>query len=102
MDRVASDRVAGNAYLGGYVAGLSLSGGDPYEGEIIPIHRVVKLMGSAALYATVSASFAVEQLGLPVLSTENFDSSEGLWNDDRPKRRLDELRERVKCEAIRG
>lgn len=48
-----TDTSAGNAFLGGYVAGLSLSGGDPYE---------------AALYATVSASFVVEQFGLPSLT----------------------------------
>lgn len=48
---VRADSPAGNAYLGGLIAGLHFSGDDAYE---------------AALYATVSASFTVEQRGLAV------------------------------------
>lgn len=32
------DKVAGNSYLGGYAAGLHLSGGDPYEGQSSRFH----------------------------------------------------------------
>lgn len=46
--------IAGNAFLGGFIAGLSASNGDQYE---------------AALYGTVSASFIVEQIGLPKVET---------------------------------
>nr|XP_019007751.1 pfkB family carbohydrate kinase superfamily protein [Kwoniella pini CBS 10737]OCF46532.1 pfkB family carbohydrate kinase superfamily protein [Kwoniella pini CBS 10737] len=68
---------AGNSFLGGFVAGLSLANGDPYE---------------AVLHGTVSASFVVQQFGLPILS-----SIEGVerWNDDSPQSRLEELRKRL-------
>lgn len=49
-----ADVTGGNAYLGGFIAGLNASNGDPYE---------------AALYGTISASFTVEQIGLPRLYT---------------------------------
>jgi len=65
---------AGNSFLGGLAAGIILSG-DMYE---------------AALHATVSASFVIEQEGLPVVT---FTPTEA-WNEDQPSRRLDALRER--------
>lgn len=34
---IVTNDIAGNAYLGGYAAGLHLSGGDPYEGESLSI-----------------------------------------------------------------
>jgi sugar/nucleoside kinase (ribokinase family) len=84
---------AGNAFLGGYIAGLSHSSGDPYE---------------AALYATVSASFVVEQMGLPVLLTpsptprptaeqgnQGPSSGSERWNGDSPWNRLEALRARL-------
>ncbi|WWD07152.1 hypothetical protein V865_005249 [Kwoniella europaea PYCC6329] len=68
---------AGNSFLGGYCAGLSLTNNDPYE---------------ALLYGTVSASFVIEQFGLPTLTR-----SDGIekWNDDSPQKRLEILRRRV-------
>lgn len=71
---------AGNSFLGGYVAGLSLTN-DPYE---------------ALLYATVSSSFVVEQFGLPLLMdcTDPL-TSEEIWNADTPSRRLKELKRRL-------
>jgi hypothetical protein len=30
---ITTNETAGNSYLGGYAAGLHLSGGDPYEGK---------------------------------------------------------------------
>lgn len=47
----------------------------------------------ATLYAAVSASFTIEQEGLPKLANpaEGAES----WNDDSPKRRLEELRARL-------
>lgn len=48
--------IGGNAYIGGFIAGLSATDGDAYE---------------AALSGTISASFVVEQIGLPKL-TLNF------------------------------
>ncbi|KAF8204950.1 Ribokinase-like protein [Pholiota molesta] len=63
---------AGNSFLGGFAAGMVLSDGD---------------VNAATLHATVSASFIIEQQGLPVLS-------EGLWNGDSPLRRLEILKKR--------
>ena len=45
---------------------------------------------TAVLHASVSASFVIEQEGLPAMT---FEPSEG-WNRDQPSRRLDVLRER--------
>ncbi|KAF8665739.1 hypothetical protein AX16_000187 [Volvariella volvacea WC 439] len=67
---------AGNSFLGGLAAGLELTGGDIFE---------------ATLYASISASFTIEQAGLPILS----DRTQSWWNDDSPLTRLEELRKRV-------
>jgi hypothetical protein len=45
---------------------------------------------AATLYASISASFVIEQEGLPVMSGELAET----WNGDDPFRRLDILRER--------
>ncbi|KAF8639802.1 hypothetical protein AX17_001061 [Amanita inopinata Kibby_2008] len=67
---------AGNGFLGGLAAGLLLTKQNMIE---------------ATLYASVSASFIIEQEGLPVLSPE------GTWNNDSPQRRLEVLRKRIGC-----
>ncbi|RXK39382.1 hypothetical protein M231_03335 [Tremella mesenterica] len=72
---------AGNAFLGGYVAGLYLSNDDHYEGE-------------TALYATVSASFIVQQFGLPILEPGTHHRPER-WNGETPAARLKSLRART-------
>ncbi|KAG1832922.1 Ribokinase-like protein [Suillus variegatus] len=68
---------AGNSFLGGLAAGLSITNGNVYE---------------AALYASVSASFTVQQLGLPHLTVGSNGVEE--WNQDSPHRRLEALRQR--------
>ncbi|KAH7887944.1 Ribokinase-like protein [Phlebopus sp. FC_14] len=68
---------AGNSFLGGLAAGLVLADRDIYE---------------AAFYASVSASFAIEQGGLPSL-TVRPESGVEEWNVDVPQRRLDALRQ---------
>ncbi|ODN92057.1 pfkB family carbohydrate kinase superfamily protein [Cryptococcus wingfieldii CBS 7118] len=83
-DRENSKRVkdvtgAGNSFLGGYVAGLHLSD-NPYE---------------AALYATVSSSYVVEQFGLPSLTGADAVTGEEGWNSDNPSRRLRHLKKRL-------
>ncbi|WVR08771.1 hypothetical protein IAU60_005829 [Kwoniella sp. DSM 27419] len=75
-DRVKDVTGAGNSFLGGYVAGLSLTN-DPYE---------------ASLYATVSASFTVEQFGIPSLDSQE---SGERWNGETPHDRLEDLRRRA-------
>ncbi|KAK1228911.1 hypothetical protein PQX77_008069 [Marasmius sp. AFHP31] len=79
---------AGNSFLGGLAAGLDIADGDIYEGECVSsaiLYLSIDHQISASLYATVSASFAIQQGGLPVFS-------EGLWNQDSPSRRLDVLK----------
>ncbi|OCH94244.1 Ribokinase-like protein [Obba rivulosa] len=73
---------AGNSFLGGLAAGLLVTSGDVFK---------------ATLYATVSASFVVEQAGLPVLTrvTDNDGTVHELWNGDSPERRLKELQKRL-------
>lgn len=83
---------AGNAFCGGFAAGLVESGcGDVVE---------------AAMYGTVSASFTVEQVGTPRLVARAGDDgtvdgrrhvTDEKWNDGpTPGARLDELRRRLK------
>jgi len=69
---------AGNSFLGGLAAGLVLENGDMFQ---------------AAFYASVSASFTIEQQGLPSLSV-NSESGVEEWNGDSPRRRLEALRQR--------
>ncbi|KAI0721829.1 Ribokinase-like protein [Cerioporus squamosus] len=79
---------AGNSFLGGLGAGLVLSDGDVRE---------------ATLFATVSASYTIEQEGLPRLSqvsNENGDVSE-VWNGDSPHRRLQVLRDRLAAKGTK-
>ncbi|KAI0356585.1 Ribokinase-like protein [Trametes cingulata] len=74
---------AGNSFLGGLAAGLVLANGD---------------VRKATLYATVSASFTIEQEGLPRLTgTSNVKGEQQLeeWNGDSPHRRLRELQDRL-------
>jgi len=70
-DKVVDVTGAGNAFLGGFAAGLQLSEGDIYQ---------------AALYGSISASFIIEQAGLP-LCTKDGDGKL-LWNGESPQKRL--------------
>ncbi|KAJ7781450.1 Ribokinase-like protein [Mycena metata] len=67
---------AGNSFLGGLAAGLLLEGGDIYK---------------ATFHASVSASFVIEQEGLPTMSNVNESTQ---WNGDTPQRRLVDLKKR--------
>ncbi|KAL7417124.1 Ribokinase-like protein [Mrakia frigida] len=69
---------AGNSFLGGLIAGLEKEGGDIFR---------------AAAYACVSASFVVQQFGLPELVTTV--EGEERWNGDLPKDRLEKLWNRM-------
>jgi len=74
LEKVVDVTGAGNAFLGGLAAGLAL-GKNLYE---------------AVLYATVSASFTIEQYGLPPIGPDT------LWNGDSPQRRVEELQNRYR------
>jgi len=68
---------AGNSFLGGLSAGLLFSEGDVYE---------------ATFYASVSASYTVEQNGLPRVGRDS--ANREIWNGDRPEDRLKLIRDR--------
>ncbi|KAJ7591301.1 Ribokinase-like protein [Mycena floridula] len=76
--RIVDVTGAGNSFLGGLAAGLILTKGDVYV---------------ATAYATVSASFTIEQCGLPRISKTEGGFTK--WNDDSPERRLKELQSRT-------
>jgi len=80
--RVVDVTGAGNSFLGGLAAGLLLTNGDVF---------------AATLHATVSASFVVEQGGLPTLTriTDDDGKLREEWNGDSPYRRLKELQIRL-------
>ncbi|KAJ6599288.1 Ribokinase-like protein [Mycena vulgaris] len=75
-DKIVDVTGAGNSFLGGLAAGLLLEDGDIYK---------------AAFYASVAASFIIEQEGLPAISAVEGSTR---WNNDIPERRLNELRTR--------
>lgn len=79
VGRVVDVTGAGNSFLGGLSAGLHLTDGNLYE---------------AALYATVSASFMIEQYGLPAISgaCDKCHPDVAFFNGDSPHQRLRNLR----------
>lgn len=52
---------------------------------------------TATLYATVSASYTIEQAGLPRLTQEQDEGGRivEMWNGDSPHRRLNKLQDRL-------
>ncbi|KAL3446490.1 Ribokinase-like protein [Aspergillus insuetus] len=80
--KVVDPTGAGNAFLGGYAVGY-LTTGEHVE---------------AACYGAVAASFALEQVGMPVLGFKgdgNGDRDGETWNGERVLGRLEEYRRRV-------
>lgn len=69
---------------------VSLILDSPKTGELKMLNLCVL---PAVLYATVSASYTIEQGGLPKLS--QTEEGKELWNGDDPKERLLKLRARV-------
>jgi len=78
-ERVVDVTGAGNSFLGGLAAGLALRDGDVYE---------------AAFFATISASYTIEQHGLPRITRPSSDVLSEEWNGDSPWKRLQELKAR--------
>ncbi|KAI0301807.1 Ribokinase-like protein [Multifurca ochricompacta] len=78
-ERVIDVTGAGNSFLGGLAAGLTLTNGDVFE---------------AAFHATVSASYTVEQFALPQITRTSGDVRNEEWNGDSPWGRLQELKAR--------
>ncbi|TFK27074.1 Ribokinase-like protein [Coprinopsis marcescibilis] len=77
-ERVVDVTGAGNAFLGGLAAGLLRTGDQIFE---------------AVLHASVSASFVIEQQGLPMMSVDT-PTKKATWNGEDPEQRLINLRNR--------
>jgi sugar/nucleoside kinase (ribokinase family) len=78
-EKIVDTTGAGNAFMGGFAYGY---------------HETRNPM-SAAVYGTVAASFALEQVGTPRLWTEPDDDRRELWNGVDPRERLGEIRRRL-------
>ena len=84
--------------MGGLAAGLHYSDGDVYKGEysleaVSEVFTCSPYRLSATLYATVSASYIIEQEGLPMFTLHEDKSGEivELWNGETPQSRLRKL-----------
>jgi sugar/nucleoside kinase (ribokinase family) len=81
-EKVADPTGGGNSFLGGLAVGL-LRGGSS---------RVLENLVEAAVWGSISASFAIEQVGMPVLSQ----SADGeMWNGIRVEDRLSDFKQRL-------
>ena len=83
VDKVVDVTGGGNAFLGGFCVGI---------GQASMWREAVADIGindfeAAAFYGVVSASFAIEQYGMPKLTYRSSDGAE-LWNGERPHDRL--------------
>jgi sugar/nucleoside kinase (ribokinase family) len=80
--RVVDPTGGGNGFLGGFAVGLVRKDGDVVE---------------AARWGSVAASFCIEQVGVPSLTTVVSTSTctDELWNDESVLDRLEEYRERT-------
>ncbi|KAL2036631.1 hypothetical protein N7G274_010657 [Stereocaulon virgatum] len=74
----------GNAFLGGFCAGLAQA---ISEDQSVPL-----LFEIAAAYGGVAASFAIEQVGLPKLTPRKVDGAER-WNGSLPFERVRKMAE---------
>lgn len=72
----------GNGFLGGLAMGLVRGGASPG----------VENLWEAAAWGSISASFAIEQVGMPVLS---HDQQGEMWNGARVEQRLSEFKRRL-------
>ena len=81
-DKVVDPIGAGNAFLGGLCIGLQAE--KPTQ---------LTTLEKGAVYGTVAASFAVEQVGLPRLSKR--ESGQEFWNEDQANMRLNKCIGRV-------
>lgn len=93
---------AGNSFLGGFGAGYVLSSGDVIQGTWTFTHSCSSptkpdISYAATLYATISASYTIEQAGLPKLTQvqEKHGHMVELWNGDSPQDRLRTLQDRL-------
>ncbi|KAJ6597199.1 Ribokinase-like protein [Mycena vulgaris] len=71
VEMVKNTTGAGNSFLGGLCAGMQITGNDVFR---------------AAMYGSVSASFVIQQAGLPTLTRSEQQGER--WNGDIPGERL--------------
>jgi sugar/nucleoside kinase (ribokinase family) len=85
--RVVDPTGGGNGFLGGFAVGL------------VRTQNVVE----AARWGSVAASFCIEQVGMPTLTTVVSTSTctDELWNDESVDDRHKEYRERTSCHEMR-
>lgn len=84
-DHVVDPTGGGNGFLGGLAVGLVRCGERPSAENL----------EEAAIWGSVAASFAIEQVGMPVLRTEEGDGKE-TWNGVIVGDRVAELKQRLK------
>ena len=85
--KVVDPTGGGNAFLGGCCIGLL----DDPQPDRTPFEQ-------AAIYGSVAASFAIEQIGMPKL-TRTSDGQE-LWNGESVAERLEEFSQRVRTDKL--
>lgn len=86
QSKVVDPTGGGNGFLGGFSVGLVRSGFDVI---------------AAARWGSVAASFCIEQVGMPQLTSKQQDPEGELWNGVSVADRLEELMERSKQEGVK-
>lgn len=81
-EKVVDPTGGGNGFLGGLAVGLVQSGAKPG----------IQNLEEAAIWGSISASFAIEQVGMPVLSHRQQGET---WNGARVEDRLVEFKQRL-------
>jgi len=81
-DKVIDPTGGGNGFLGGLAVGL-LRGGSS---------KVLDNLEEAAIWGSISASFAIEQVGMPVLSQSG---NQETWNGVSVENRLSDFKQRL-------
>lgn len=85
-NKVTDPTGAGNAFLGGFCIGMTVPPDTRFSGIALSTDSQIVM---AAICGTVAASFAVEQVGMPVLSTSTVQKGQELWNDDNVRARIE-------------
>lgn len=88
VEKVVDPTGAGNAFLGGFCIGLKM----PAMARVSPANSVLNSqLLTAAICGTVAASFAVEQVGMPLLSNNAVQEGQELWNNDEVWERVENV-----------
>ena len=85
-EKVIDPTGAGNAFLGGFCVGLGIS---PIASFLSLDSIIESKFLMAAICGTIAASFAVEQVGMPVITNSSVQPGQDLWNDDNVWNRIE-------------